>query len=493
MATRLLIDSFEFLGFEVPDSITFGGSQSLAIHKLPGGVRIIDSNGRDDAPIEWSGIFTGADALNRVQYLDGYRAQGQIHKLTLGTFSYNIVIKEFRPRFERAWHIPYHIVCEVVEDLNNPTTALTPSVSLDTSLVASLNAAEDAAAALLPSIAVTTVDMVAARDAVLDAAAKARLSTTLKIPDASLFDTIANGLKTVQAAVANVQSIMTRAMQGIASVVNLETAVIVTIQSSITDTLITVNGASVMINNGLLQLTALFANPLGYSTGSGESAGVQSATLISTWQIDSVNQATLSQIRASLTVATRNLGFINGAPNATQVTMFGGNLAVLALKYYGDATQWPLIAAANGMTDPIISGQQTITIPPAANTPSAPGAGVDIDHWIGADVSLTSQNDLVTASNATQRQQRILRRILTNPGDYLWHPTYGAGVMQYIGDIDNNLQIIEGLINSQVQLEQGATSPSVTFTSVDGEVIANIQYTDQDTGGLQFLSFTVTP
>ena len=229
MATRLLIDSFEFQGFEVPDSITLGGSQSLAIHKLPGGVKIIDSMGRDDAPLEWSGIFTGSDALNRVNYLDSWRVRGQIHKLTIGINSYNIVIKEFRPKFERSWHIPYRIVCEVVEDLSYPTTVLLPSKSLDTAITGQITNAVAAVAKLKPS----------------------------------LIGSIATALKNVQGAIANVQSVMTSAMQGIASVVNLETAVITTIQGAITDALITINGCEALINSGMSQLSALFASPAG--------------------------------------------------------------------------------------------------------------------------------------------------------------------------------------------------------------------------------------
>jgi hypothetical protein len=64
------------------------------------------------------------------------------------------------------------------------------------------------------------------------------------------------------------------------------------------------------------------------------------------------------------------------------VTVGGGTLQGLAAQHYGDASQWPIIAQANGMTDPLISGVQTIAIPhmPAnaaglpvpVNTASAP-------------------------------------------------------------------------------------------------------------------------
>ena len=48
----------------------------------------------------------------------------------------------------------------------------------------------------------------------------------------------------------------------------------------------------------------------------------------------------------------------------TQVTVVGGDLFRLALAYLGDATQWNRIAALNGLDDPILSGLQTLSIPP---------------------------------------------------------------------------------------------------------------------------------
>ncbi len=44
-------------------------------------------------------------------------------------------------------------------------------------------------------------------------------------------------------------------------------------------------------------------------------------------------------------------------------TVAGGNLYQLALQYLGDATQWNRIAALNNLTDPVISGVVTLTIP----------------------------------------------------------------------------------------------------------------------------------
>lgn len=51
---------------------------------------------------------------------------------------------------------------------------------------------------------------------------------------------------------------------------------------------------------------------------------------------------------------------------ATQIIVMNANLFALAAKYYNDATQWIVIAQANGLIDPFVQGQMTLVIPAAA-------------------------------------------------------------------------------------------------------------------------------
>lgn len=59
---------------------------------------------------------------------------------------------------------------------------------------------------------------------------------------------------------------------------------------------------------------------------------------------------------------------------ATRITLMSVNLFALAAQYYGDATQWIVIALANGLTDPFVAGPITLTIP--ANTTPTGGLPV---------------------------------------------------------------------------------------------------------------------
>ena len=59
--------------------------------------------------------------------------------------------------------------------------------------------------------------------------------------------------------------------------------------------------------------------------------------------------------------------------NPQQITVAGGNLFQLAAQYLGSAEQWYRLAQVNGLTDPMITGTVTLTIPPTNSTGSNGG------------------------------------------------------------------------------------------------------------------------
>ncbi|MCE9565851.1 MAG: hypothetical protein K8U57_27820 [Planctomycetes bacterium] len=116
MSVTLTLGGVVFADFEIPPTINFGGAQMLVIHKLPGGSRVIDSLGPDDADIRWSGRFRGSSAEQRALLLDFMRRQGRQILLTWGLHRYQVVIREFTANFEQTHEIPYSITCAVVKD-----------------------------------------------------------------------------------------------------------------------------------------------------------------------------------------------------------------------------------------------------------------------------------------------------------------------------------------------------------------------------------------
>ncbi len=112
----LTLGPVAFAGFELPSSITIGGRQRLAIHRLPGGLRIIDALGPDPADIAFAGIFTGPDAADRARLLDTLRIAGSTLPLAWDAFAYTVVIENFEADYRSPWWIPYRISCSVLRD-----------------------------------------------------------------------------------------------------------------------------------------------------------------------------------------------------------------------------------------------------------------------------------------------------------------------------------------------------------------------------------------
>lgn len=121
----------------------------------------------------------------------------------------------------------------------------------------------------------------------------------------------------------------------------------------------------------------------------------------------------------------------------------------------------------------------------------------DLDHNFGGDLSVTLTGDLATVSGDTRTQQRILRRLLTNPGGYIAQPTYGAGLLQFIGQavsVDEITALIKGQIAMEASVAQ-TPAPVITVTQDPGNVSAfdvSIAYTDATSNQPTVLSFTVS-
>ncbi len=118
----------------------------------------------------------------------------------------------------------------------------------------------------------------------------------------------------------------------------------------------------------------------------------------------------------------------------------------------------------------------------------------DLSHQYGADLTLAAGGDAAMADGTLLGQQRVLRRLLTNPGDYLWNPAYGAGLGQFVGQPVRPARI-RSVIRSQIFQEQSVArtpEPVIDVASgTDGSVDVSIRYADAATGATQALTFSV--
>lgn len=112
----------------------------------------------------------------------------------------------------------------------------------------------------------------------------------------------------------------------------------------------------------------------------------------------------------------------------------------------------------------------------------------DISHLFGNDLSFGPTGDLAVADIPDVTTQRVIRRLMTNAGDYIWQLQYGAGLPSLVGQ-PARVNAIRGLIRGQMLQEAGVSQdpvPTVTVSSsLDNTVYASVIYADANTGTTQ--------
>jgi len=113
-------------------------------------------------------------------------------------------------------------------------------------------------------------------------------------------------------------------------------------------------------------------------------------------------------------------------------------------------------------------------------------------HLFGGDLQVSESGDVALVDGLQLGQQRVLRRLLTNPGDYIWNLAYGAGLAGFVGKPAATMQI-RAVVRSQIFKEAAvATSPEpmIEVTSDQaGTVYVHIRYLDAQSGTTQILNF----
>lgn len=118
----------------------------------------------------------------------------------------------------------------------------------------------------------------------------------------------------------------------------------------------------------------------------------------------------------------------------------------------------------------------------------------DLNQYWGSDIVPASIGDLGTAIGTLRGQQRILRRLLTNPGDYVFHPEYGAGLPSKVGQTVD-IPGIRALIRGQILLEDAVAktpAPQITAVQIPNGIAVTVNYTDASSGNPAVLSFNLS-
>lgn len=114
----------------------------------------------------------------------------------------------------------------------------------------------------------------------------------------------------------------------------------------------------------------------------------------------------------------------------------------------------------------------------------------DIAHVVGSDLAVGPTGDLAVVDLADWTQQRVLRRLLTNPGGYIWQLTYGAGLPIMVGttvSVQQTAAIIRRQIGLEAAVSQQPEPVVVMQGGPSGTVFATVTYQDAQTGVSQNL------
>ncbi len=118
----------------------------------------------------------------------------------------------------------------------------------------------------------------------------------------------------------------------------------------------------------------------------------------------------------------------------------------------------------------------------------------DINHTFGGDLAVSASGDLAAVSGGALGQQRVLRRLLTNAGDYIWQLTFGAGLPSMIG-MTVDAAAISGLVRSQIFLEGAVAhtpTPVIDVQAQSSIVSLQITYSDVTDATSQAVGIVMT-
>lgn len=306
--TRLVLGDFEFLDFEVPERLALPGRQKTVLHQMVGGKRVIDVLGVEYDPLSWSGVITGSESGDRVKALERMRDAGEKLTLTLDDYSFTVVITSFTPVYEFIYRRPFSIEVAIVANNASPLK---------------VDALTGALQGLLDS----------------------DIGQALGLSDIIDVSTVTSAVTTVQSAVKEVTDFAHATVEQVQAVVRPIIAAQTIVQQQISQ-----------LESAASQITTL--------------GGLVPGNPISTTVSNLLSQADQSTRIPALYSLQNVLGRLNKNVNSGQtadgvrtVTLSGGNLYQVASDQYGDASLWSSIASANDLTDPQLSGINTLTIP----------------------------------------------------------------------------------------------------------------------------------
>lgn len=123
----------------------------------------------------------------------------------------------------------------------------------------------------------------------------------------------------------------------------------------------------------------------------------------------------------------------------------------------------------------------------------------DIAHRWGGDLEVSPTGDLRMGSVDEVTTQRILRRLLTCPGQYVWQLAYGAGLGRQVGGALDTRRI-QAIVAVQLGFEASVAPvprPTINVVSeasgASGTTVVEIRYRNAQSGQEQTTTLPMRP
>ena len=116
----------------------------------------------------------------------------------------------------------------------------------------------------------------------------------------------------------------------------------------------------------------------------------------------------------------------------------------------------------------------------------------DLAHFWGSDLAWSPTGDVAVVDSPSETQQRVLRRLLTVPGDYLWSLKYGAGLASFVGQPGAASAIVSAIRTQVLQEANVASTPAPVIDLIPdqaGDLYIQVTYADATLGTSQTIAF----
>ena len=115
----------------------------------------------------------------------------------------------------------------------------------------------------------------------------------------------------------------------------------------------------------------------------------------------------------------------------------------------------------------------------------------DLQHAMYCDLSVSATGDLALSDGTQLGQERVLRRLLTAPGAYIWQLDYGAGLPRFVGEVANS-DVSGRNVGARIGAVARTPAPVITVDArPNGVVTLDIRYVDTFTQAAAGVSFSL--